>query len=62
MFLLMGDQYVGSDEIGRACHKKRMNFELALTRGGRSDVLEYLQADFARQGIGREVVLYAKKI
>lgn len=62
MFLLMGDQYVGSDEIGRACHKKRMNFELALTHGGRSDVLEHLQADFARQGIGREVVLYAKKI
>lgn len=61
MFLLMGEKYIGNDEIGRACHKRRMNFELALSEAGRIDVLSGLQADFARQGIGREVVLYAKK-
>ncbi len=62
MFLLMGDNYVGNDELGRACHVKRMNFEKALTRGGNGDVLNKLYASLASQGIGREVVVFAKKV
>jgi len=62
LFLLMGDNYIGNDEIGRKCHTKRMNFEKSMRLNGASDLLERLYSDFAKQGIGREVVLYAKKV
>lgn len=62
LFLLMGDNYIGNDEIGRKCHAKRMNFEKSMSLSGSDSLLENLYSDFAKQGIGREVVLYAKKI
>ena len=62
LFLLMGENYVGNDELGRACHKKRMNFEKALLHDGKGEVLTTLYSSLATQGIGREVVLYARKI
>lgn len=61
IFLLMGDNYIGNDEVGRACHKKRMNFENAMHKGGQDHLLADLYSAFARQGVGREVVLHAKK-
>jgi SAM-dependent methyltransferase len=30
LFLLMGEDYIGNDEIGSKCHQKRMTFELSL--------------------------------
>ena len=30
-FLLMGDDYVGKDEVGRLCHKRRKKLETALS-------------------------------
>lgn len=62
MFLLMGDNYVGNDQLGRSCHTRRMNFERALIKGGMADLLGDIYAKFAKQGIGREVVLFAKKV
>jgi SAM-dependent methyltransferase len=62
IFLLMGDNYVENDETGRTCHRKRMNFEKSMNFNGDDSLLENLYSDFAKQGIGREVVLYAKKI
>lgn len=61
MFLLMGDNYIGNDELGRVCHTKRMSFEKAMNRSGLGNVLAGLYAAFASQGVGREVVMYAKK-
>ena len=61
MFLLMGDNYIGNDALGRACHSKRMSFEKALTDGGFSNVLAGLYSALAKQGLGREIVLYARK-
>jgi SAM-dependent methyltransferase len=61
LFLLMGDNYIGNDEVGRACHKKRMQLERALLDSGQGAVLAGLQTAFASQGLGREVVLFAKK-
>jgi SAM-dependent methyltransferase len=60
MFLLMGDNYVGNDEVGRACHTKRMNFEKAINHGDCGGVLTSLYSAFAKQGVGREVVIYAR--
>lgn len=61
MFLLMGDNYIGNDELGRACHKQRMNLEKAMHKGGQGNLLTDLYSAFASQGVGREVVIYGKK-
>lgn len=62
IFLLMGDNYIGNDEVGRACHTKRIKFEKAMNLSGASNVLADLYSEFARQGIGREAVMIARKI
>lgn len=62
LFLLMGDNYVGNDQLGRSCHKRRMNFEKALIKDGQGDLLSGMYVAFAEQGIGREVVLFAKVV
>ncbi|CAH0354126.1 bifunctional 2-polyprenyl-6-hydroxyphenol methylase/3-demethylubiquinol 3-O-methyltransferase UbiG [Aquabacterium sp. CECT 9606] len=62
LFLLMGDNYVGNDALGRACHTRRMNFEKAMVQSGRGDVLTKLYTGFANQNIGREVVMFARAV
>jgi len=59
-FLLMGEQYVGNEMLGRECHKKRMQFEINLSRAGLQKEKAAMFHNFAAQGIGRELVLYAK--
>ena len=61
IFLLMGDDYVGNDVVGRVCHTKRMNFEKAITQGGSSNLLSDLYLKIAELGIGREIVIYSEK-
>jgi SAM-dependent methyltransferase len=60
-FLMMGDNYVGDPALGRACHGKRKNFDLAFEKAG----LTHLRRDFykslAKLGIGREAVVIAIK-
>ena len=34
LFLLMGDNYVDNDALGRACHTRRKHFDLALEKAG----------------------------
>ena len=62
LFLLMGDNYIENEETGRKCHTKRMNFEKSMSLSGPDSLLGNLYSDFAKQGIGREVVLFARKI
>ena len=62
MFLLMGENYVGNDEKGRWCHSLRKTFELNLARANNSELLQKLYQGFVEVGIGREVVVTAKKI
>lgn len=61
IFLLMGDCYIGNNNLGRQCHKKRKQFELLLNRGGYNDLKRKLYRYFAEVGVGRVVVLYGKK-
>lgn len=61
MFLLMGENYIGDDVLGRQVHTMRMNFEKNLIDAGRSDLLHQLQASLSNLGLGREVVLIARK-
>ena len=61
LFLLMGDNYVGNGELGRACHKKRMTFEKNLAQAGMAHVKRHLYEALAHAGIGREVVMVCRR-
>jgi 2-polyprenyl-3-methyl-5-hydroxy-6-metoxy-1,4-benzoquinol methylase len=61
LFLLMGEDYVGNEEVGLACHERRMRMEKRLCEGGAGELLEAIYADLARRGLGREMVLYARR-
>lgn len=60
LFLLMGDNYVGNDAVGRQCHGKRKYLEQNLERAGLREVKRGLYRALATQGIGREVVLFGR--
>jgi hypothetical protein len=59
MFLLMGQNYVGTRELGRTCHESRMAFEANLRRTGHSDALSAFYQALAAAGLGRQVIAYA---
>jgi len=61
MFLLMGDNYVGDDEMGRECHRRRKMLELSLAEGGCNELKRDIFRALAALGIGREVVVYASR-
>ena len=62
MFLLMGDNYIGNDELGRACHSKRKKLELSLSKAGMAKTKRHFYQSLANIGLGREVVLVARKL
>ena len=62
MFLLFGENYVSDQNIGKKIHNSRVNFEMNLVKSGNSKTLFNLYHDFAKQGIGRQIRVYAKKI
>ncbi|NDZ13434.1 class I SAM-dependent methyltransferase [Variovorax sp. WS11] len=59
MFLLMGDRYVGDNKLGRACHERRMAFEMNLRAMGMADKLHSFYEALARVDLGRQVIAYA---
>lgn len=61
LFLLMGDNYIGDDELGRICHGRRRNLEFNLAAGGRNDLKRDLYRRLAEIGLGREIVLVGRK-
>lgn len=62
MFLLMGDNYLGNDSMGRQCHGKRKMFELNLARSGLKNMRRELYRKLADIGIGREVMIVGRKV
>ena len=62
MFLLMGDNYLGNDELGRACHARRMRFETNLDKAGKGEVKRRLYGALAELGLGREVQILARRL
>lgn len=61
MFLLMGENYVEDDDIGKLCQKKRVNFEKALNKSGKKELKENFYKALASVGIGRTVEIIATK-
>lgn len=61
LFLLMGDNYIGNDEVGRRMHARRKHLEIAMAKGGQSKLKNDIYAHFATLGVGREAVVYARR-
>jgi SAM-dependent methyltransferase len=62
IFLLMGDNYIGNDTLGRVCHGKRKAFELNVAKSGLKNLRRDLYRKLANIGIGREVLMIGKKV
>ena len=60
LFLLMGDNYVGDETLGRACHLRRKQFDLNLEKAGLGNVRRKLYGALAKAGIGREAIIVAR--
>jgi 2-polyprenyl-3-methyl-5-hydroxy-6-metoxy-1,4-benzoquinol methylase len=56
MFLLMGDDYVGNDDVGTACHARRVRFEQALP----AHVRRQLYTAMASVGVGRDCLVFGR--
>jgi len=61
MFLLMGDNYIGNDQLGRTCHVKRMTFEQNLASAGLNGIKRHLYRALAAEGLGREIFMVGRK-
>lgn len=61
LFLLMGDNYVGNDPVGRQMHGKRKRMEKLMHDHGLKEFKRQWYRFFIERGIGREIVLYARK-
>ena len=60
-FLLMGDNYVGNDSLGRACHARRKKLDILLNKATLVKFKKEMYKLMAKYGIGREVVVYGTK-
>jgi SAM-dependent methyltransferase len=61
IFLLMGDDYVGKDDVGRRCHERRKRFEHNMAKAGLSGLKRTLYKALGEHGIGREVMVMGYK-
>lgn len=60
-FLLMGDNYIGNDTLGRASHARRKMLDMMLSEPGLKDFKKDMYETMARHNIGREMVIYGVK-
>lgn len=60
-FLLMGDNYVGNDTLGRASHARRKRLDIMLNEPELKGFKTELYSLMAKHGIGREMVIYGVK-
>ena len=61
LFVLMGQNYIGNDEIGKNIHKKRCDFEKNLENAGLNNLKRELYRNLATLSIGRSIVMFARK-
>jgi len=59
MFLLMSENYIGNDDLGRSSHTKRMNFDVNMAKNPTLNAR--LKKAFADLDLGRELVMLARK-
>lgn len=62
IFLMMGKNYIGNDPLGREVHGLRKTLDQNLFDSGATELRRKLYGAFADLGLGREIVLYARKL
>jgi len=62
LFLLMGDNYIGDDPLGRKCHGKRKRLEQTLSDCGLNHLKRQVYQTLAEMGIGREIHVIGRKL
>ena len=62
IFLIMGKNYIDDDDLGRKCHNMRMEFEKQLHKAGKINLKNNLYDSFSELGIGRELIVFGRKI
>lgn len=60
LFLLFGDNYVGDPQLGRACHQKRVAFEMNLKAHGYQKELREFYKSLANLNLGRQILAFAR--
>lgn len=60
LFLLFGDVYVGNNELGATCHKKRVQFEFLMRKHGKEEKLNQFYEALASLELGRQIMMYAR--
>jgi hypothetical protein len=60
-FVLMGEDYINNDNIGKACHQKRMGLELSLSGNGLNAFKNKMYDLFIKNDIGRTMIIYGRK-
>jgi len=61
LFLLAGMDYVGNESLGKKAHKMRCNFEAVLDGTGRSALKRQFYKSLAELGLGRVIIMFARK-
>ena len=61
LFLLMGDDYLKSEKIGKKIHQKRINLEMNLMTDENMRIKKEIYGKFAELGIGRTAIIFAQK-
>ncbi len=60
-FLLMGENYVGNESIGRQCHSRRRSLEFALARSGHARLKADMYSALSRCNIGRDIEIIVRR-
>jgi SAM-dependent methyltransferase len=62
LFLLMGKNYLETPMVGLECHKMRKTFEFNINKSKSNKFRKDLYKAFSKIGVGRELIIIAKKI
>lgn len=62
LFLVAGDDYVGTPELGAECHAWRKKLEMGMEVLGLGDMKRDFYRTLARHGLGRDIVMYGKRL
>jgi len=60
LFLLMNENYLEDNELGKKKHDQRIKFESNLINFGKNDLKREIYKNFAELGIGRSQIIYAQ--
>lgn len=56
LFLLMGDNYIGNDGLGRVCHNKRKSLEFAFKKANMLKLKKEIYKNLSKLDLGRDII------